>query len=635
MITSAIALMTFCLGHPVQDSQGEWSAYGRDLTGRRYSELAVIRPDNVAKLERAWTYRTGDLPVLGEPGGAIFECTPIYVNDTLYGVTPHNEVFALDPDTGKPRWTYDPKVSRKFPEADETYTCRGVSSWRDPKSRKFRIVVATHDARLILLDAQSGKVVPSFGKEGVVALRELIGPNYRFNYNETSAPCIVDNLVIVGSSIGDNSAVNMPSGKIQAFDLFTGRRVWAWEPLAMERAENGDRKVETSGRKQTGAANAWSTISADPIRHVAYVTTGSPSPDFAGTARPGDNRDANSIVALDTRTGERKWAFQVVHHDLWDYDIPAQPILADIAGRPVVIAMTKMGFVYVLDRDTGKSVFPVEERRVPMTSIPGEGSSPTQPFPVLPKPLVPSKPIPWGLTSELRDAAANRLAELRNEGIFTPPSTQGTVVYPGNLGGSNWSGGSFLPESGTLFVNTNNVATVITLIKREELRNGFRKVEGSETNRMDGTPYGMRRQWLTTDGAVPQTSPPWGALSAVDMKTGALKWQVPLGYVPSLSKHPDAKKWGSLNTGGSFVTTTGLVFISASMDGHLRAFDAETGAIKWEYKLPRSGNATPMTFRSRRTGIQYVVQCAGGSRSFSTPAGDYVIAFRLPKAAKR
>lgn len=615
---------------------GEWPAYGLDPGGNRFAVESQITKANVSKLRLAWTFHTHEVnPYKGGPNSAL-ECTPIYVDRTLYAVTAFNHVFAIDPDTGRKKWDFDPKIPTFFPLAQEPFACRGVATWKPPIGHR-RIFLATHDARLIALDAQTGKPILSFAKSGTINLRDIAG-KYWMLYNETSAPCVIGNLVVVGSSIGDNRAVDQSSGAVRAFDARTGALKWSWDPIGgipvATRAldpDGGDYMKKAGGSLKTGAGNAWSTISADPGRDMIFVPTGSASPDFCGVLRPGDNADADSVVALRASTGKKIWAFQVNHHDLWDYDVAAQPILAQVSGKPAVVVMTKMGFVFVLDRRSGKPLLPVVERPVPGSSIEGEHTSRTQPFPVLPKPLVPTEFAPWALGPKDKAFIADRLKGTLNHGIFTPPSVDGTIIYPGNLGGCNWSGGSFDPQTNTLFVNTNNLATVLYLIPRARYGSDVNLYRGHETNSQLGTPYGMRREWVLTPAQVPGVKPPWGELNAVDLGTGRLRWKKPLGIMPQYADLPQAKAWGSINLGGSFTTSTGLVFIAASEDSKLRAFDGANGAVLWETTLPAGGQATPMTFRSAKTGRQYVVQCAGGHHGLGTPEGDSIVAYALSR----
>jgi len=644
-----IFLMAFLVGYGllvvVDAQQGKmadgWPAYGRDPGGSRYSPLKRIDRANVDQLKVAWTYRTGAEEVKAAASrNAAFESTPILVDGTLYLTTPYSRVIALDPATGVERWTYDPQVSldRWYSEL----TSRGVSAWPGPDSSTRaarRVFVATIDARLIALDAATGKPVEGFGEKGQVDLTRdvrMAGPG---NYQVTSPPAVIGDLIVVGSAIGDNRGVELEHGVVRGYDALTGKLRWSWDPIPKDERDPARKTWAGESAVKTGAANAWSIISADPGRGLIFVPTSSPSPDFYGGERKGDNRYANSVVALRAATGKVVWHFQVVHHDVWDYDVASQPMLIDVkrSGRtiPAVAVGTKMGLLFVLDRRNGKPVFPVEERKAPRTDVPGEETSPTQPFPSLPRPLVPHQlkaEDAWGLNDKDRQYCRDKIASLRNEGIYTPPSLKGTLAIPGNVGGMNWSGMSFDPVRNLLFVNTNHIPFEVKLIPRDEFN---RMRETGATNRVKGefgrqlgTPYAMYREPLMSPTGVPCAPPPWGLLTAVDLGTGEVRWESPLGRIPQLGLFGDkSKDWGSINLGGSMVTAGGLVFIAAAMDDHLRAFDAETGKLLWEGKLPASAQAAPMTYAV--DGRQFVVICAGGHGKLGTKRGDYVIAYSV------
>jgi quinoprotein glucose dehydrogenase len=620
-------------------SEADWPAYGRDAGGSRYSPLSDVNRANVNGLKVAWTYRTGAAEVKGRSAGkAAFEATPILVDGTLYLTTPFNRVVALDPETGKERWSYDPQVdlSKGYSEI----TSRGVSTWIDPRSRNAsrRIYVATIDARLIALDAATGAPSKDFGDGGQVDLTRDVRLVDRGDYQVTSPPAVIADLIIVGSSMGDNRGVEIERGVVRAYDARTGKLRWSWDPIPVDAADIARKTWAEGSAARTGAANAWSIISVDAERGLVFVPTSSPSPDFYGGERKGDNLYANSVVALRASTGKVAWHFQVVHHDLWDYDVASQPMLITVNrnGRmvPAVAVGTKMGHLFLLHRETGKPLFPVRERSVPRSTVPGEEASPTQPFPERPQAVVPQRLTPedaWGITPADRDWCRDRIKGLRSEGMFTPPSLEGTLMFPGNVGGMNWSGMSYDPRRGLLITNTNRLATIVRLIPRED----FARVRQSADNRLRGefgpqrgTPYGMYREPLLAPSGAPCNPPPWGALTAVDLTTGAVRWEVPLGTIPQLSMVPASSRWGSLNLGGSMVTGGGLVFIAAAMDNYLRAFDVETGKELWKAELPASAQAAPMTYRAG--GKQFVVIAAGGHGKLGTKMGDYVVAFALP-----
>ncbi|MCU1259461.1 MAG: Pyrrolo-quinoline quinone beta-propeller repeat-containing protein, partial [Bryobacterales bacterium] len=415
-----------------QTSDNDWPAYGRDPGGTKFSPLKQINRDNVNKLQAAWTFRTGDMfdpkKVHKQPA---HEATPLFVDETLYLSTPFGQVIALDPEHGTKLWSYDAKVDLQGNYGD--FASRGVSTWVDPTRKasdpcRRRIFVAPIDARLIALDAATGKTCGDFGDNGQINLVPGLkrGPRYLGEYEETSPPAILNGLVIVGSAIADNSRAEAPTGEVRAFDARTGKLRWTWHPI-----------VDTA---HVGAANAWSLISVDPERNLIFIPTGSPSPDYYGGLRKGDDRHANSVVALRGDTGEVVWSFQTVHHDLWDYDVAAQPVLFMSGKRAAVAVGSKTGNLFLLDRETGKPLFGVEERAAPKSDVPGEESSPTQPFPVLPKPLTPPKFEVWGKTDADRKWCEDQIRGLRYEGIFTPPSINGSLVFPGNIGGIAWSG---------------------------------------------------------------------------------------------------------------------------------------------------------------------------------------------------
>ncbi len=614
---------------------GDWPAYGRDAGGSRFSPLQAITRDNVASLRPAWVYRTGDL--MWNRGR--FEATPLLVDGTLYLATPLGRVIALDPARGAERWVYDARVAFDGDYGD--FANRGVATWLDPAAGpgtacRRRIFLATVDSRLLALDAATGRPCADFGAAGTVDLqRDLLHqPEYVGEYEVTSPPAIAGDLVIVGSAIADNHRVNAPSGVVRAYDARTGRERWSFDPIPRTPGAPGRETWKGTSADATGAANAWSVISVDAAHDLVFIPVGSASPDFFGGERLGEDRWADAVVALRASTGKFVWGFQVVHHDIWDFDVPAQPVLftlrRDGKDIPALAQVTKMGHVFVLDRLTGKPLFPVEERAVPASDVPGEQTSPTQPFPPPAFRLVPeSLPASDAFGTSPTAAAACRdvIAHSRSEGIFTPPSLRGTVVYPGNLGGSNWSAAAVDERRGLLITPVNRLPFLITLIPRDQLHSAYMAKPQSEYGRQNGTPYAVRRDPFLASNHVPCAPPPWGSLIALDLNAGTVKWSVPLGNVPWLTDAA-AKTWGSLNIGGAIVTAGGLVFTAGTWDHHLRAFDVETGRELWSAPLPVGAYAMPMTYEAG--GRQYVVVAAGGHDRLDPGMGDYLLAFTLP-----
>jgi quinoprotein glucose dehydrogenase len=598
----------------------DWSAYGRDAGGTRYSPLKQITRENVTGLKPAWEYHTGALtPKSDLNSKAAFEATPIMIDGTLYVSTPFNQVIALDPATGRERWKYDPDIDRTHEYSE--VTSRGVSTWLDPQRKAGepchrRIIFGTIDARLIAVDAATGKVCDGFSQ---IDLTAGVGLKDRGDYQVTSPPAIVGDLVITGSSIGDGRRADSERGIVRAFHARTGQLVWSFDPLP-------------ASLKNAGAGNAWSAIAADAERDLVFIPTGSASPDFYGGERPGNNGYANSVVAIKASTGAVQWAFQVVHHDLWDYDVASEPSLVTFKGTPAVAVTTKIGHFFVLDRMTGKSLLPVEERPVPQSRVPGEQASATQPFPKYDV-LAPQKftaEDAWGITAADKAWCKARLEGLDWRGLFTPPSLEGTIIFPGNVGGVNWGSSAYEPDKGLLIVASDRLATIVKLIPRDKLPDEIKSAEQNrfrmEVGRQRGTPYAMMREHLRAPSGLPCNAPPFSELIAVNLETGMKKWSVPLGEIPLPNGGAIA---GGLAMGGPMVTGGGLIFVAATTsEQKLRAFDVDSGRELWAAQLPASAQATPMTYSLG--GKQYVVICAGGHGKAGSKMGDSVVAFALP-----
>jgi quinoprotein glucose dehydrogenase len=640
LVCAAIPKAKAQSSHPASVSADDWPYYGHDAGGMRYSPLTQINRQNVASLKVAWTFHVGDISDgHGGKKRSGLETTPILVDGTLYLTTAFNRVFAIDPETGKQRWVYDPMIELAGNYGDGLIN-RGVAAWLDPSRAKgkpcrWRIFETTLDARLIALDGATGEPCADFGNRGQISLRD-VARYIPGQYHMTSPPAIIDDVVVVGSAIDDNSRAEMPSGVVRAFDARTGKLRWKWEPLP----PNDAGTTEQGGKRPwlTGAGNAWSVMVVDQDRDLVFVPTGSASPDYYGGLRPGDDKWANSVVALRGKSGELVWGFQLVHHDLWDYDSASPPLLAilqhDGKNVPVVIQGNKTGFLFVLNRETGAPVFPVEERPVPQTDVPGEGTSPTQPFPLAPPAVASQKLLPedaWGITPEDREVCRERLKSLRYEGLFTPPSLQGSLSVPGNVGGMNWSGYAYDPQNGLLVVNTNNLPAKMRVIPADKYWDEVdHHPEDGDYTQQSGAPYGMFRTFLFAKAHhLPCAQPPWGSLTGVDMVTGTIRWQVPLG---SLASDNPAVPLGAPSLGGPIVTAGGLVFIAGTMiDNSLRAFDVQTGKEIWRVQLPTSGGATPMTYQTRKGGKQFLVIAAGGHRGVTEePQNDSIVAYTLP-----
>ncbi len=621
------------------DTSAGWTAYGHDAGGSRFSPLAQIDTATVSRLRLAWVYRTGDL--LRSRGR--FEATPLLLGGTLFVSTPLGRVSALDPATGRERWTYDARVAIGRDYGD--LANRGVSAWRDPAARPrsacaLRIFLATLDARLIALDAGTGAPCGGFGRQGQVDLgRDLRNPPaFPGEYEVTSPPAVLGGLVIVGSSIGDNNRTDAPSGVVRAYDARTGVERWSWDPIPQRSGDPAYATWRGPSAHHAGAANVWSIMSADPARDLLFVPVGSASTDFYGGERLGADRYANSVVALRGSTGEVVWSFQVVHHDLWDYDVPAQPVAFTLVRGgtrvPALAVATKMGHLFILDRRTGRPLAPVREARVPSSDVSGEEASPTQPFPPPAYRFV-SESLPaaraFGVTPASHAACERRIASLDSKGIFTPSSLRGAIHFPGHLGGFNWSGVSVDEGAGLLVAPVNQLAMVVTLIPRDSMRATRAAHPDAEINAQRGTPFGMMRETLVGPDHLPCNPPPWGELVAFDLARGAVRWRAPLGDVPGLEGHG----YGSPELGGVLLTAGGLAFVAGTLDRHLRAFAVASGRELWSASLPVGGHALPMTYLAG--GRQYIVVSAGGHDRLTIgppKLGDYLFAYALDAPSK-
>jgi len=633
----ALVLALFCSTTMAQPNI-DWPAYGSAPGGGHFSNAEQINKANVSGLELAWTHRSGDfragLQNLTEEVTAdtlssrpsSFMGTPIMVEDTLYYCTPFNRVFALDPATGEERWSFDPGVD----VSKEAITnCRAVSSWKDNQQPQgvcsHRIITGTLDARLIVLDGATGKPCTDFGDNGQVYLTEGLTEHIALEYSITSAPAIIGDLVVTGAFVLDSNRPGVPSGVVRAYNIRSGEFVWGWNPVHPDHPQ-----TDEDGNFVAGSTNVWSTISVDAERGLVIVPTGNSSPDYYGGDREG-HKDyySSSIVALDANTGEVVWHFQTVHHDIWDYDVPAQPTLVDVTikgkTRPAVVQVTKMGMTFVLDRETGQPLHPVEERPVPQTgAVPGEYLSPTQPFPLKPEPLHQLGMTPddaWGLTFWDKGSCRKKLEAISTGPIYTPPSLQGTVLFPSNLGGNNWGAPAVDLNRQIMITNTKHFPMNVKLAPRKDCPEGLPFPQ-------NGSPYCVIMEPVVSSLGMPCAAPPWATLDATDLSSGEILWQIPLGTLEGLAPWPFYHFIdGGMEMGGPMVTASGLIFIAATSDSYLRAFDIDDGTELWKTKLPTTGNAVPMTYMYQ--GNQYVVVAAGGHFTSPMPAGDHVMAYRL------
>jgi quinoprotein glucose dehydrogenase len=594
-----------------------WPTVGGDSGCSRYSTLQQINRGNVGRLEVAWTYHCKDK---GDAG--TIECTPVVIEGVMYLTTGASKAVALDAATGKELWRYDPydinvvpALPRRLQPKASGGVNRGVAYWSD--GRKARIFLGVADGRLVSLDAKTGRPDAEFGKAGMVDLRDGMKEGLDgVPYGPTSAPAVWKNIVVLGFSCPEGG--KPAPGDPRAFDVRTGKEVWRFHTIPRP-GEVGHETWEGDSWKYAGAANNWGGTSIDEKRGLVFIGTGSASPDFYGGKRKGDNLFANCTICLDARTGRRVWHFQTLRHDLWDHDLPTYPNLVTVTheGRrcEAVAQVTKTGYVFLFDRVTGKPLFPIEERSVPASELPGEQAARTQPFPLKPPPFARQQVTEADLTDISPKAHEDVLKEFRHYRsgpAFLPPSENGTITVPGFHGGATWSGASFDPVSGVLYVNSNEQPNVTTLRETDEETEPYR-------------PTGYFR-FLDKEG-YPAVKPPWGLLNAIDLNKGEILWQVPLGEYPQL-KARGIPQTGTENFGGTIVTKGGLVFIGGSKDEKFHAFDSSTGKLLWEYKLSAGGYATPCTYMVK--GRQYVVIAAGGGGKLGTKSGDEFVAFALP-----
>ncbi len=612
-------------------TNASWSSFAAVPGGGRYSTLTQINRENVGNLKVAWVHHTGDLWNYGEGRRPTsYEVTPILANRHLYLCTPLNRVIALDPETGAQKWAFDPHTNL-ISEAKASNECRGVAYWESAAPQtgdcEKRVFKGDQAGRIFAVDADTGRPCADFGHRGYVTYadydpRGVAGrpPNIK------SPPVILGDLVLATGGVSSNETTDAPDGVLRAFDVRTGQQRWEFFTIPQEMS------------REAGAADVWPPFSVDVARNWVFLATGSPSPDVYGGKRLADIPYANAVIAIDAADGHVVWSRQLVHHDLFDYDLPEQPALVRIRRGDedidAVVQITKMGTVFVFRRDTGEPLFPIEERPVPASDIPGERASPTQPTPIgirtFARQAFTADDV-WGMTPWDRGKCRDMFQQLRYEGPFTPPSLRGSLLIPSNMGGGNWGGAAYDPSRNLLIVKSNNLGTIAKLVPLDSPEARGKPDLSDRSRTMAGTPYRIESErWLSPWGA-PCVPPPWGEITAIDLGSGETKWRHPLGQVSvgpyKLFKAPAA--WGSPNIGGPIVTGGGVAFIAATMDSMIRAFDIDTGRELWRDKLPAPGMAVPMTYTAGER--QYVVIAAGGNTLPATRLDDAIVAYALPR----
>jgi glucose dehydrogenase len=620
---------------PAAHATAEWPAWGGDVGGQKYSPLATIDRTNVGRLAVAWTWQTGERAIprtdstqAARPGQ--FQTTPIMIGDVLYLSTPYNNVVALDAATGRQRWRYDPKpYAIGQPSNGTGFVHRGVAAWSDGTERRIFIASRT---RLIALDAATGTPISSFGTNGEVDLTAQLRRKVdKRHYTNTSPPVVYNDLVIVGNGVGDRLVYKGdPPGDVQAFDVRTGRRVWVFNTIPLPGEVGHDTWADSSAATM-GHTNVWAPFTVDVARGLVYLPVSTPSNDWYGGERGGDNLFGESLVCLDANTGKRVWHFQIAHHGLWDYDLPTAPILTTVwrNGRPVdvVVMLTKQGYTFIFDRVSGEPIFRIEERPVPASDVPGEKASPTQPVPVKPAPFAhqgfTDKDV-IDFTPEVKQLALAEVRQYRRGPLYTPPSLGGTVTMPGAIGGAGWGGGAVDPATGMLYVKASNSPQ---LMKIRPVEKWADTVQATYTNQL-GARLGVRRPQGGDMPDLPVNKPPYGTLTAIHLGSGDQFWQITLGDTPELRTHPLLRnavlppKLGVSGSPGPMVTKGGLVFTSGG-GRVLYAIDATDGRVLWEHDFGRIAYANPMTYATK-DGRQFVVIATGGG------ADAELVAFALP-----
>lgn len=622
--------------------QTEWAHWGNTPRGDRFAALDQINKNTIHDLKLAWTAHTGDIP-LSNGAGAEDQNTPLQIGDSLFVCTAYGNVLALDVDNGHQKWRFDSHSA-----SPNWQRCRGLGYYQQPQlSREAgtnpvaacarRLFLPTIDARLIAIDADSGKPCEDFGSHGVVDLTRGMGEVNPGYYQQTSNPLVAGNLVVVGGRVADNFSTGEPPGVVRAYDVMTGKLAWAWDPGNPEMTGE-----PPAGQTYTrGTPNVWAAMAFDARLNLIYLPTGNATPDFFGGTRTAlDDRYSSSLVALDATTGQVRWHYQTTHHDLWDFDLPAQPLLYDLPDgkggvTPALVQVSKQGMIFMLNRATGQPLAKIEERPVPRGNVPGERYSPVQPYSIG-MPMIGNETLNesdmWGATPV--DLLLCRIAfkEMRHQGIFTPPGQDHALQYPGSLGGMNWGSVSVDPINNLIFVNDMRIGLANYLVPRSRVAKNASGIEMGIVP-MAGTPFGAMRARFVSALGIPCQKPPFGTMSAISLTSGKIVWQVPVGTVkdtgPLGIKMHMQIPIGMPTLGASLATQSGLLFFAGTQDYYLRAFDTANGNVIWQARLPVGSQSGPMTYVSPKTGKQYIVVTAGGARQ-SPDRGDYVMAWALP-----
>jgi quinate dehydrogenase (quinone) len=627
--------------------QKDWKHWGNTTHGDRFAALDQINKGNVAGLEVAWTAHTGDIPQ-SNGSGAEDQNTPLQVGDTLFVCTPYSKVLALDVDSGKEKWRFDSHAT-----APNWQRCRGLGYFEEttqkvaatlaepaqPAACPRRLFLPTTDARLLAINADNGKLCEDFGDHGTVDLKAGMGEVKPGYYQQTSTPLVAGNVVVVGGRVADNFSTGEPPGVVRAYDVHTGKLAWAWDP-----GNPAITGLPPEGQTYTrGTPNVWSAMSYDAKLGLIYLPTGNATPDFFGGTRTAqDDKYSSSIVAVDAATGQVRWHFQTTHHDLWDFDLPSQPLLYDLpdgkgSTTPVIVQTSKQGMIFMLNRETGEPVAKVEERPVPQGNIEGERYSKTQPYSVG-MPMIGNETLTesdmWGATPIDLLICRIEFKGMRHEGVYTPPGLDRSLQYPGSLGGMNWGSVSVDPNNSLMFVNDMRLGLANYMVPRANVAKNASGIEMGIVP-MDGTPFGAMRERFLSPLGIPCQKPPFGTMSAIDLKSGKVVWQVPVGTVQDtgplgIRMHLPIPI-GMPTLGASLSTQSGLLFFAGTQDFYLRAFDTANGKEIWKSRLPVGSQSGPMTYVSPKTGKQYIVINAGGARQ-SPDRGDYIIAYALPDA---